>query len=201
MSDATILFLGEPWEFSEVDEAADWLQAQKHRTYLFTHVMNEYGLRLDGQFSKRSDRRDRPGFRSGAALMCYCADYEMVSDALEMADGGGALVVVESHLTPTRGWARSVGALDFHSEEPLPPLTDAELELVKSLGFYGNNGFPPHDRPIAERLLRGALDDGILTRDVISAALLHGVSMQGAKRLDELVQKLIPGEYESGDRY
>lgn len=99
-----------------------------------------------------------------------------------------SLAVVETIGFPIAGWAAWFGAVNLLTGEPTTPLPPPIADAVKSLAFYGNNGFGDQfgkrqARRIADDLQQEDVDWSI----VLSASLAAGVSPRGVKNLGKLV--------------
>jgi hypothetical protein len=186
-----------------VDMALDWLEADMAQhglrgAVVVTNTKGGIGAMPErlGRFAARHTHTSprssyRVGPPRGVAVLVYVPTEEAFLLGERLASGA-SVVAVESYMTPLRGWARAVGAIDLTGGPPLDALPDEVAEALDQLHFYGNNGWTRgFGADQATRVLQELHRAGRLDRDEVTSAMLaRSKHADAVKRLGQLIDKV-----------
>lgn len=136
--------------------------------------------------------QDRP---KAGPVLAYHPDARSLRKAASLARGS-SVVVIESTMTPLRGWAAGVQAQDLSGIYDPPPVLDpdSKMALDSAIFFTGNNNWTgSHEREHAKKVLHDVARSGRLAvDDAVGYALAHSaVHELGAKKLRAILEKLV----------
>lgn len=188
------------WDAAE-RAAVHWVEGQADRlgvqSLLVTNAFDSHlpSSALSHYVRGRTYTTPRSGWNGprGLAVLSYAPTPEALDFAARIARGG-ALCVVEGFLTPMRGWAAEVSALDLTTKEPTT--ADPRLQrFVDRLVFYGNNGYgPDFDRKMAGHVLDDLAAEALLDKAAVLGALAaRQISPRAQKRLGQMIDVRLRG--------